>query len=63
MTVSLDQLPFDLIFCIVSHLDIEDVFHIGQTCQRLKASLDERTVSRRTVEVSMPLSVMVLIKC
>jgi hypothetical protein len=52
MTTSLDQLPFDLLFCIASNLELEDVVHLGQTCRQLKTMLDERTLCRRTVEVS-----------
>jgi hypothetical protein len=51
MSTSLDQLPFDLLFCIALNLDLEDIVHIGQTCRQLRALLDERTVCRRTVEV------------
>ena len=60
MTVSLDRLPFDLLFCITSNLDIEDLVHLGQTCRQLRASLDERTISRRTVEVVIPVLVIML---
>jgi hypothetical protein len=52
MNTSLDQLPFDLLFCVAFHLDLEDIVHLGQTCRQLRALLDERTVCRRTVEVS-----------
>jgi hypothetical protein len=52
MTRSLDQLPFDLIFCIAFSLDLEDVVHLGQTCRQLKDLLDERTLYRRTAEAS-----------
>jgi len=62
MTFSLDQLPFDLIFVIVSNLDVEDLVHLSQTCRQLRASLDERTISRRTIEVSIPLSAVVAMK-
>jgi len=51
MTTSLDQLPFDLLFCITLDLDLEDIVHLGQTCRHLRAVLDERTVVRRAVEV------------
>jgi hypothetical protein len=52
MTTSLDQLPFDLLFCIASNLELEDIVHLGQTCRQLKTMLDERTLCRRIVEVS-----------
>jgi hypothetical protein len=52
MTTSLDQLPFDVLFCVTLNLDLEDIFHLGQTCRQLRALLDERTVCRRAVEVS-----------
>jgi hypothetical protein len=52
MTASLDQLPFDLLFCVTFDLDLEDIVHLGQTCRQLRATLDEMAVCRRTVEVS-----------
>ncbi|KAF1945896.1 hypothetical protein EJ02DRAFT_368201 [Clathrospora elynae] len=51
MTTSPDQLPFDILFCIASNLNLEDIVHLSQTCRQLKALLDERTLCRRTVEV------------
>jgi hypothetical protein len=51
MTSSIDQLPFDVLFCIALNLDLEDIVRIGQTCRQLRALLDERTLCRRTVEV------------
>jgi hypothetical protein len=52
MTTSLDQLPFDILFCIASNLHIEDLVHLSQTCRQLEALLDERTLCQRTVKVS-----------
>ncbi|KAF1836287.1 hypothetical protein BDW02DRAFT_244595 [Decorospora gaudefroyi] len=54
MTTSLDRLPFDLLFCIASDLNLEDIVHLGQTCRQLRALLEERTLCRRTVEISYP---------
>jgi hypothetical protein len=51
MTPSLDQLPFDIIFYIASNLHLDDVVHLGRTCHRLSALLDERTFQRCVVEV------------
>lgn len=60
MTISLDRLPFDLLFCVVSYLALEDIVHIGQTCKQLRALLDERTVCRSTVEVSTAVKLSLL---
>jgi hypothetical protein len=51
MTLSLDQLPFDVFFSIVPSLLLDDVVHLGQTCRRLRALLDEGTLCRSVVEV------------
>lgn len=52
MSLALDQLPFDVLFCIASSLSLEDIVHLGQTCRQLGALLDERTVCRSVIEVS-----------
>jgi hypothetical protein len=51
MGLSLEYLPFDVLFYIGSHLDVDDVVHLHQTCSHLKQLLDESTFCRRTVEV------------
>ncbi|KAL6708547.1 hypothetical protein ACN47E_002528 [Coniothyrium glycines] len=50
MITSLDQLPFDILFCVANNLDIEDIVHLGQSCRQLHALLDERTLCHRIVE-------------
>jgi hypothetical protein len=60
MTTSLDQLPFDILFCVAWNLELEDVVHLGQTCRQLKALLDERSLCRRTVEVSRCIAAVAL---
>lgn len=49
--ITLDQLPFDVLFYIALNLGIEDIFHLSHLCRQLHALLDERTLSRRIVEV------------
>jgi hypothetical protein len=51
MPLSLDTLPFDVLFYIASSLHLDDVVHLTQTCHQLKASLDEKTLNRCVVEV------------
>jgi hypothetical protein len=51
MTLSLDRLPFDVLFYISSSLHLDDVVHLGQTCHQLKGLLDERALQRCIVEV------------
>jgi hypothetical protein len=51
MTVSLDRLPFDVLFYIASSLHLDDIVHLTQTCRQLNALLDEKTLNRCVVEV------------
>jgi hypothetical protein len=51
MTINLDRLPFDILYSIASSLQIDDIVHLSQTCQQLKASLEEDTLVRSLVEV------------
>jgi hypothetical protein len=51
MTINLDRLPFDILYHIASSLHIDDIVHLSQTCQQLKASLEEDTLLRSLVEV------------
>ncbi|KAF1849311.1 uncharacterized protein K460DRAFT_280091 [Cucurbitaria berberidis CBS 394.84] len=54
MTISLDRLPFDILFHIASSLEPEAIIHLGQTCRQLHALLNERTLCRRAVEIHYP---------
>lgn len=49
----LDKLPFDILFCVAAHLSLEDIVHLSVTCRQLRALLDERTVCRSAVQVSI----------
>lgn len=51
MTVSLDRLPYDVLFQIALTLSLEDIIHLSQTCHQLRVLLDEKTLLRRTLEV------------
>ena len=48
---SLDELPFDVLFCIASGLDFDDVVRLSLTCRQLRLLLNESTLCRRTIEV------------
>ncbi|KAH5430988.1 hypothetical protein HBI47_110140 [Parastagonospora nodorum] len=50
MTVSLDGLPYDILFYIASSIHLDDVVHLSQTCRQLRSLLDERTLQRCVVE-------------
>lgn len=51
MTISVDHLPFDILFFVASYLDLEDNVSLSQTCRHLKGVLQEKTLCRRIVEV------------
>jgi hypothetical protein len=53
MNVSLDHLPFDVLFYVALNLHLDDVIHLAQTCRQLKALLDEKTLCRSVVEVRL----------
>ncbi|OAL44565.1 hypothetical protein IQ07DRAFT_521772 [Pyrenochaeta sp. DS3sAY3a] len=50
MTVSLDQLPFDVLFLIASRLSSDDYIHLASTCHHLRALLEEKSLCRQAVE-------------
>ncbi|KAF2851749.1 hypothetical protein T440DRAFT_393981 [Plenodomus tracheiphilus IPT5] len=50
MTISLDRLPYDILFQVASSLPLEEIVNLSQTCRQLSILLDERTLCRRTVE-------------
>jgi hypothetical protein len=51
MTITLDRLPFDIIFHISSILEFDDIIHLGYTCRQLNALLYESTLCRKAIEV------------
>jgi hypothetical protein len=54
MPVSLDRLPYDLLFYISASLDLDDIVHLGYTCRQLWASLNESTLCRSTIQRHSP---------
>ena len=53
MHVTLDGLPFDVVFNVVSTLNFEDVLNLSDTCRQLRSLLRGELVSRRIVEVTL----------
>lgn len=51
MTVSLESLPYDIIFIIASLLGVEDVFRLARSCRRLEEKCLEEAVCREVVKV------------
>lgn len=51
MTISLDRLPFDILFNVASYLQFDDTVHLSYTCRQLKLLLEESTLCRKTIEV------------
>jgi hypothetical protein len=51
MPITLDRLPFDILFHVSSILDFDDIIHLGYTCRQLKALLHENTLCRKAIEV------------
>ncbi|KAF2122863.1 hypothetical protein BDV96DRAFT_9211 [Lophiotrema nucula] len=56
MTVSLDRLPFDILFHIASSLTLDDIIHLSQTCRQLRLLLGENTLCRKTIEAQFSYS-------
>ncbi|KAF2102714.1 hypothetical protein NA57DRAFT_71700 [Rhizodiscina lignyota] len=52
MPPSLDTIPFDIHFVIISYLSLEDVVRVGKACRQLGSILRESTLCRKTVETS-----------
>ncbi|KAF2140525.1 uncharacterized protein K452DRAFT_351784 [Aplosporella prunicola CBS 121167] len=51
MSLTLDRLPFDVLFAIASYVSLEDVIHLGLVCRQLRQLfLYENTLCRRTIE-------------
>lgn len=53
MEFPLLKVPFDILFCIAAYLSLEDIVHLGATCKQLRVLLNERTVCRSVVQVSI----------
>ncbi|PVI05276.1 hypothetical protein DM02DRAFT_610875 [Periconia macrospinosa] len=53
MTISFDELPFDILFFITSYLSFDDIVSLGHSCRQLRALLHESTLCRRTIETHM----------
>jgi len=51
MTISLDRLPFDVLFYISSHLEFDGIVSLAHTCRQLKTLLNENSICRKAVEV------------
>lgn len=51
MTISLDRLPFDILFNITGGLRFDDIINLSLTCRQLNLLLNESTLCRRTIEV------------
>ncbi|KAF2181982.1 hypothetical protein K469DRAFT_587577 [Zopfia rhizophila CBS 207.26] len=54
MPVTLDRLPFDILFYIASSLQFDDIIHLGHTCRQLRLLLNESTLCRRAIEGHVP---------
>ncbi|CAI6332643.1 unnamed protein product [Periconia digitata] len=50
MPVSLDGLPYDILFFVTSYLSFEDILSLGDSHPKFKALLLESTLCRRTIE-------------
>ncbi|KAF2740150.1 hypothetical protein EJ04DRAFT_425495 [Polyplosphaeria fusca] len=50
MTVTLDRLPFDVLFNIASYINLEDTLNLSHSCQQLKLLLGEGTLCRKLIE-------------
>ncbi|OCL04291.1 hypothetical protein AOQ84DRAFT_301185 [Glonium stellatum] len=51
---SLDELPYDVLYCIASSLSFDDVVRLSLTCRQLRLLLNETTLCRRTIETHVP---------
>jgi hypothetical protein len=51
MTISLDNLPFDILFHVASYINLEDAVHLSHSCRQLNLLLQEGTLCRKLVEV------------
>ncbi|KAF2470093.1 uncharacterized protein BDR25DRAFT_314841 [Lindgomyces ingoldianus] len=56
MTITLDRLPFDVLFYIASILKFDDIINLSHSCRQLKLLLNESTLCRKTIETHAPYS-------
>jgi hypothetical protein len=54
MPITLEKLPFDILFYVACSLDFDDIIHLSRTCRQLKLLLHENTLCRKVIEVSIP---------
>ncbi|ORY13182.1 F-box domain-containing protein [Clohesyomyces aquaticus] len=54
MTITLDRLPFDVLFYVTSSLQFDDIINLSRTCRQLRILLNENTLCRRTIEAHVP---------
>ncbi|KAH0565566.1 hypothetical protein GP486_001034 [Trichoglossum hirsutum] len=50
MTLTLEGLPFDILFGIVKYLEFDDFFNLRRQCKQLKSLLSEKTICRMVLE-------------
>jgi hypothetical protein len=53
MPPNLACLPFDLLFNVALHLDVEDFVHMTRTCAQLRYLLTEETLCRQILKVHL----------
>lgn len=51
MPVSLEELPFDVLFYVTSHLELDDIVSLAHTCRQLQTLLQENGVCKKAIEV------------
>jgi hypothetical protein len=53
MPLTLESLPYDVLFGIVQYLDFDDFFNLSQQSKQMKSLLSEETICRKVLEVCM----------
>ena len=51
MPVSLERLPFDVLFYVTSHLELDDIVSLAHTCRQLQTLLQENGICKKAIEV------------
>ncbi|KAF2654613.1 hypothetical protein K491DRAFT_679541 [Lophiostoma macrostomum CBS 122681] len=54
MPITLEKLPFDILFYVACSLDFDDIIHLGRTCRQLRLLLNENTLCRKVIEAHAP---------
>ncbi|KAF2015061.1 hypothetical protein BU24DRAFT_227785 [Aaosphaeria arxii CBS 175.79] len=54
MPISLEELPYDVLYYITEDLNLDDTVNLCHTCHQLRTLLDESTLCRKTVERHAP---------